>query len=445
MKGEEIIITTTSGYTDRVLKIKSRFNKKMGANEKVTTQVKPNPVDDPQDINGYVYWGDTNDFPSENWDMISQSGLPQRIFDDLVRIHFGAGLYYFTEEIRDEKIVRIPVINKDVNEWLENNLIAMQIQTHIRDFYVWKQGAVEFVVDQINHKILKCKVHDVSFVRWGYKNESGIVDKAFLSSEWPSPSTALMADLPAINPLDPDAIFKSNKNKTNFIYPMVSLTPTRLYYPHPAWCSDDIADWIESSLLTPIFHQSLLENAATVSFTLYFHDQFWPQRYPDWENMDAKAKTAAKKATIDSVTASLSGAEKAGKFIVSGYVFDDQGNEIKGLKIEAVKQELHDQAFMMSNAQADSEIAYALGFDPSLMGHGMPGGKELSGSGSEKMRSLQNRQLLMAGDRVFTLNFLNFVSKYNKWGVKFGYLDNTPTTLDKSQDGLTPKQESNVN
>jgi hypothetical protein len=303
---------------------------------------------------------------------------------------------------------------------------------------------VEFVIDQTNKKVIKCKAHDVTFLRWGVKNNVGIVDRAFISSEWPSPSKELLTDLPVIDPLNPDEIFKTHKKGTNFIYPIVSLTPTHLYYPDPAWCADDIADWIESSLLTPIFHQSLLENAATVSFVIYVHDDFWAQRFPDWDQKTAKQKIDAKKSTIDSITASLSGAEKAGKFIVSGYVYDDQGNELKGIKIEAVKQELHDQAFVMSNAQADSEISYALGYDPSLMGHGMPGGKELSGSGSEKMRSLQNKQMMMSADRVYTVQALNFVSRYNKWGVKFGYLDNTPTTLDENKDGLKSNNESNA-
>ena len=413
---------------------------------KGTTRVKPDEYEEIKDTaKGWRYWGSNNNFPKEYWAKLQKSALPQRIIEDLQRIHFGTSIVYGKEVVQNNKIVRIPEIRDEIKDWMQKNQIALQYGTTlIRDLYTWKMSPVEFVVDQTNKKILKVKVHDAILVRWGDKNDKGIIEKAFLSANWPSPKEDQVKDLPVVDPLNPEESIEAANKETNFIYPVMNLTPTRMYYPHPAWASEDIMSWLVTSLLTPVFHQSLLENILVTPTVIYINDSFWEQRFHDW-NEKTDLKTKRKEETFKAIQDTLSGAAKAGKFITAGYSYDDQSNEIKGIKIEPLKQEIPDKAFLYTNAQADSEFAFALGYDPSLMGHGMPGGKELSGSGSEKMRSLQNRQLLMALDRTVSLQFLNFVSRYNKWGVEFWYNDATPTTLDENKDGLKSNSQNNAN
>jgi hypothetical protein len=439
MKGVEERIT---GAQNREYQIKAQAIKDSILKKKTST-VKPSETEELADTKDtWRNWGDSNDFPSEYWLKLETSALPQRIIEDLCRIHFGNGIYFGKEQVVDNVIVRIPKIDKEVSDFMQRN--QMQIQygtTLIRDMYLWKMSPVEFIADTVAHKIIKVKVHDATMVRWGDKNEAGVIDKAYLSANWPIPTDKQYAVLPVVDPLNPEESIEANKSKTNFIYPVMNLTPTHMYYPRAAWTSEDIMNWLVVSCLTPVFHQSLLENILVTPTIIYIHEDFWSQRYPDWDDKPNEKK-ARKKETFDTIEGALSGASKAGKFITGGYTYDDHGNEIKGIKIEAVKQEIPDKAFIYTNAQADSEFSFALGYDPSLMGQGMPGGKELSGSGSEKMRSLQNRQILMALDRVVTLQFLNFVARYNKWDGEFFFMDNTPTTLDENKDGL--KKDKNI-
>lgn len=417
----------------------------MAVQEKKTTKIKPSTENELSTNGEWRDWDTDNDFPATYWAKLVKCGLPQRILEDLCKIHYGHGLYFYDERVENNVIVRIPKIQKEVKAWMQKNLIPNQWgNVHIRDLYLWKMSPVEFTVDHTNKKIIKVKVHDAAMVRWGDKNAAGVIDRAYLSANWPFPKTGEYAELPVVDPLDPEASLEANKSKTNFIYPVILITPTQFYYPHVAWQSDDMLEWLLVSQLTPVFHQSLLNNLVVTPTVIYINDAFWPQRYADWDDVDAKEKIARKKATFASIEGSLSGAEKAGKFITSGYVYDDQGNEIKGIKIETVDQKLPDQAFLMSNAQADSEFHYTMGGDPSLSGHGMPGGKELSGSGSEKMRSLQNRQILASLDRVVSTQFLNFAARYMGWEGEFGYLDELPTTLDVNKDGITKESQENV-
>jgi hypothetical protein len=434
----------------RIIGGKNRdIQNRMGAikNSMKITKIIPSEENELKDKSGgWQDWDTDNNFPYTYWTKLSKCGLPQRIISDLCRIHYGHGLYFYKEKIENNKIVRIPVIDARIQEWMQKNLIGIQWgNVLIRDLYLWNMSGIEFTIDQANKKIIKVKVHDASLIRWGDKNEAGIIDKAYLSANWPSPAKDKVKELTALDPLDPEGSLDKNPRETNFIYPVVILTPLKMYYPEPAWAADDMIKWLTVSLMTPEFHQSLLENILVTPTVIYINEDFWSQRYTDWAEKKNEQQ-ARKKETFDAIEASLSGSAKAGKFITSGFAYDDNGKEIKGIMFEPLKMEIPDKAFLMSNAQADSEFHYTLGGDPSLSGHGMPGGKELSGSGSEKMRSLQNRQILASLDRAVTLQFLNFVARYHGWDGEFGYLDIQPTTLDENKDGLTPgKTEENVN
>jgi hypothetical protein len=154
-----------------------------------------------------------------------------------------------------------------------------------------------------------------------------------------------------------------------------------------------------------------------------------------------KLQTQRKQEVKDEFEKVLSGADKAGKFIQAGYVFDEDGNKIEGVYITPIEQTVNEKAFLMTGSQATSELSYYFGYDSSLMNHGIPGGKNLSGSGSEKMRSLQNRQILVASDREVTLDLMNTISDINGWDVEWEFKDVRSTTLDVSDDGFEEGEE----
>lgn len=420
------------------------FSKISSSLKKVeVTTTKPNEAIDPKDTNhGYRLWDNGNNFGEEYRDKIKKSSLPLRMFEDLVRIHYGNGLYYHKNEVRDGKLVRIPVIDKEVETFLRNNKIRLQYANIIiRDYYWWKMGAIEVVVDRARHKIIKVKAHDMLNVRWGDNNDSGIVERAVISSHWPYPKKDQISVLPVIDPLDAVAFIESRQKTTNFIYRIAELTPGNMFYPLPSWATENSMNWLEVSLYIPIFQKALLKNMVTLKYVIYIHDSFWPQRYPDWDAEPDK-KTERQEETIKSIEDVLAGADKAGKFIASGYLFDDQGNEIKSIKVEEIKNEINDKAFLVTSDEANSQLMYAWGYDPTFAGHGKAGTSNLSGSGSDKMRGMQNRQIMLACDRVDTLDFMEFVSQYNGWDYSWSYEDVIPTTLDKSKDGIQKPSSS---
>jgi len=443
---ESLAVTKNAVYVFDTAGSKA-MNKISAAMQKTTSVPPDNDNTDSKDTQiGLQNWGDDNNYPLENWEKITTSSLPLRMFEDLTRLHFGNGLYYFTNKIVDGKKVRLEAIDEKVDEWMRKNKIQFQYSNYIiRDYVIWKDCPVEVVIDRTNKQIVKAKAQDMVYCRWGDKNEKGIVDKCFLSAKFPYNYTKDIKELPVIDPLNvEESIKKAGKNVTNFIYPVKELTPGHMYYPQCYWASDNSMNWIEVSCLTPVFYKALMQNILTITMVVYIHNDFWSQRYHDWEEKK-DLQTKRKEDTIKSIEDSLAGSEKAGKFIAAGYYFDEEGNEVKGIKIESIENKINDKAFLMTTATANLELAMAWGYDPSLMGQGIPGGKELSGSGSDKMRGLQNKQIMLACDRAVTLDFMNFVSAYNGWKYEWDYLDRIPTTLDENKDGLKSKKEEDVN
>jgi len=79
---------------------------------------------------------------------------------------------------------------------------------------------------------------------------------------------------------------------------------------------------------------------------------------------------------------------------------------------------------------ANSEILFALGVDPCLIGAGIPGGKLGAGSGADKREAFWMLNAEMGVYRQISLEPLYFIRDFNGWDpeIQFDYV-----TVDTSQ------------
>jgi hypothetical protein len=134
---------------------------------------------------------------------------------------------------------------------------------------------------------------------------------------------------------------------------------------------------------------------------------------------------------------------RSGRSIISPFFRDTSGKEIKGIQVEEIPQNQSNGEFLLDASAGNSEILFPMGVDPSLLGAGIPGGKNLSGSGSDKREAYTILCTRMPKKRIRTVRPFEVVQEWNGWNPALvAKLPNLNlTTLDKNKDG----QEKNIN
>jgi hypothetical protein len=127
----------------------------------------------------------------------------------------------------------------------------------------------------------------------------------------------------------------------------------------------------------------------------------------------------------------LTDVENSGKSFIS-YAFYSKVKQdyLTGWKIEVIQNKLDNSAYLPDSQAANSEILFAIGVDPCLIGAGNPGGKLGAGSGSDKREAYWMLNADMGTDRSVSLSPLYFIRDFNKWDptIQFDYV-----TVDTSQ------------
>ena len=93
---------------------------------------------------------------------------------------------------------------------------------------------------------------------------------------------------------------------------------------------------------------------------------------------------------------------------------------------------------------SDAQIVQGFGLHPSQVGLQPQGGKMGAGSGSDQRESYNTSVLLQSIDQMIILEPLNWISKYNNWGVCFKFINDTHTTTNDQESGVVPNEEETV-
>ncbi|MGV4509084.1 hypothetical protein ACQ1Q1_11950, partial [Ornithobacterium rhinotracheale] len=116
---------------------------------------------------------------------------------------------------------------------------------------------------------------------------------------------------------------------------------------------------------------------------------------------------------VNTIDEHMSGNEAAGRSLISPYFKDMNGNLMRGIEIVPIDDKIKDGNFLPDAAAGNSQILFAMGVDPSLIGAGIPGGKNLSGSGSDKREAYTILCSKMPFKRMHLLEVFNFIRDFN--------------------------------
>lgn len=383
-----------------------------------------------------AYWGKQNDLPQRREDLIQDNNIVGQLIRTNRDILIGGGIKYFKKEIQEgEEVLKSIIPNSEVLEFMDhidsddvNECAAGEYCKHGNIFF-------EVILDQKKSKISNIYPKRCVNIRAAKQNSKGQVKSYFLSGNWKN-STSRTAKLKTVElpAFDPDNPLKYAKS--------IFHTGDKLffdgYYYSPAWWGGK--NWIIAANKIPEFHFKNLDNGYLIRYHIQIpKNHFLDKMSYDAADEDKREQVLAEaesteKAFITQMNNFLAGTKGAGRAVYTKY-FSDLEKAHPGIKIEAIKTDMKDEALLKLYEKSNDANISAQGIHPVLASI-QTQGKLSSGS------DIRNALLLHLATktpvpRKALLRIFNIIKKVNKWDqdLVFGFKDNLITKLDEEKSG----------
>lgn len=388
----------------------------------------------------FLPWGDANDFPQKLIDKLGLLGVGQTALGNNADMHYGLGIKWWQDEYNDagkrvSKLVKFDDwirLERDTNLEIELSEVADSLE----HFYI---AFVQFMWNGAKTQINWVKCLNTPYVRFLRPGNDGKIKKIRYSARFPDkPRQGEYQDFDIYSFYHRDV---DPRQLDTFVMPVFYGTWGSIDYPIPGYYSVFRNGWADIAIGVPALINAIYSNFATLKYHISIPKEYFLNKYKDWLSKTEEEQLKIFRDEQDKMNKFLTGKENAGKAFVSIFGIDENGNEIPGWKIEPIKNYLESTAELPNNSAANSEILFAMGVDPSLLGFGIPGGKELSGSGSDKRIARNNKVANLKRERLVSLQVAKMIGKLNGYYSKMpdaypDYLSSdTSQTLDQNPTG----------
>lgn len=383
-------------------------------------------IKDPKDIisTDWSPWGDLNTFPQDVLEDLEKNSIALRALEKRKSVHYGRGIAPYKRVKNDDGTYGRELITEgEVHEFFRINKINLQWIDLIGALEVFANGWLEMVLNKDRSKINRVYHKDPAYSRWAKMNQTGRIPAMYYSANWPNPSKDEVKRIPTY---DPDKYSGGKYDGTKFAYPVVYKSFNKSYYHLSVWNGVRKGGWISLANKIPELKLAIMKNQMSIKYHVKIPDTYFQRRYPEpqYTKEDREAKITEK---MEELNTFLKDVENYGKSLVTLSYWNEQLNqEFPGWKIEVIDNKLKDDAYLPDSQAANSEILFAIGVDPSLIGaSGVPGGKlSGAGSGSDKREAFWALNAEMGTYRQVSLDPLYFIRDFNGWGndVEFDYI-----------------------
>lgn len=393
-------------------------------------------------------WGPNNDYPQKLLKNLENNGAGLSGLKVLTRTHYGAGFVLAEETFPDGKRQRIP---KSINQyqdikafWQKNQMKRFWKET-IKDLEYWSLAFPEYILSADFSQINRVKRQQTANARFSVMNEeTGFIENVHFSTKWAlgvDLNSKFVSTVPLIDSYwSADEVknyCKQNKIR-KFVRPIFYPLVDESYYPKTGWHSVNNNGWFDIANSIPEFKKAIFERQVNIKYLIEVHEEYFQRRYKDdWELKTPERREEIRKNFVYDINNAMSGNKNAGKALMSVSYLDASGKPQPGIKITPIDDKYKEGAYLPEASAANSEILFALGVDPSLIGAGIPGGKLGAGSGSDKRESFLILSALCKSNRETTLEVFEFIQQYNGWDDTLigGFEDTVLTTLDANPTG----------
>lgn len=396
---------------------------------------------------GYIKWGASDNWPKEIAKKVKKNGSAVSSLRVRETVHYGNGLVLFRNETSDEgkkKIISVDLSEEsEIETFLKRIKYKLFLQETIMDLEWLNIAFPEFVLSVDRKSIVSVRRQRAAWCRFA-KPENGIVKKIYISSKFGESATTdvekneFVSELSMLNPYltKEEVLDYCIKNKIDrftipFGFPMFDES----FYPEAKWHAVLESGWLEVANSVPEYKLNIFKNQVSIKYLIEIDERYFLKIYKDaWDDYSLEQKLDIRKKLIQSITDNLSSNKNSGKSISSIMFEGDKGEQVSAVKVTAIDDKFKDGSYLPEAEAANSEVLFALGVDPSIIGAGIPGGKLGAGSGSDKRVAFNIMQSQMKPSRDITLSILEFIQDYNGWNptIKFGIENTVITTLDEN-------------
>ena len=410
---------------------------------------KPTVVKDESNENDIVSWGDSNKYPQEFLEALRKNGAANGALKILKATHFGEGLTLYKDDFQEGKKNHTLVDIKDfpeINSFFKQNKINRFFFETITDLELWDFALPEFIVSNDYKKIVRIKRQRSAWARFKPMGKDGLISTAYLKPDWEDDS--IEKDTPKLNLVDPywsvEEIrdYLKEKNLKKFVIPTYMPMIDEVYYPKVGWHSSYHNGWFEVSNSVAELKKYIFNNQIHLKYIIHISEKYFEKYYKDeWDEYSIEKKESIRKKLVETINDHLMGNKAGGRSITAPKFLDDNGNYVKGIEVDVIDNKMKDGAHLPDAAAANSEILFAMGVDPTLIGAGIPGGKLGAGSGSDKREAFTILSGLFKSRRMVSLEIWDFIRDYNGWesDLKASFPNIVLTTLDKNPTGNETK------
>lgn len=395
-------------------------------------------------------WGANNDYPQKILKAIKASGSGSSSLRFLRKAHYGTGLILM-DNSPDENGKKSPkLINildyPEINKFFKTSQLPRFFKEIIADMEWFSISFPEYILSNNFKTINRVKRHKAAWCRFEIMNpENGLVENIYISEKFGKESVAedspYVSKVPLIDSYwSPDEVreyCKANKIY-KFVRPVFYPLIDEAYYPQAEWHSVVNNGWLDVANSIPEYKKNIFLNQVSIKYLIEVDERYFENIYStEWKDYTVEERKKIREDLIDGINESLVGNTNAAKSIQSMMFMDDKNAQVSALKITAVDDKLKDGIYLPEAEAANSEILFAIGVDPSLIGAGIPGGKLGAGSGSDKNAAFNILQALKKTDRESTLEIFDFIAGYNAWDetITANFENTVLTTLDKNPTG----------
>lgn len=344
-----------------------------------------------------VPWGKNNLQPQEMLKLVFGNHIKPQLLLTSRDFLLGAGLGIFKRSVVAGKIVTEPVIDLEMEDWLDAIDAPMVMGSNAFNLEYFGNFFTNTVLNS-SKKVEDVVPFDCTMVR-AQETLQRRPENYYLHPDWANFKAADVVTRPAFDRRNPTKY-------GDFMYHGRDWTPGQKYYDMPAYWGTRI--WTGVSNEIPKFHASGLKNGYNLKYHIKIPRDYFLQFG------DRKAQEAAEDEIMNSMNEMLSGVENVDKAFVSKFGVDGQGKPMPGWSIEPIENKMSDKAYDSVNSQANIAHTSGHGIDPSLAG--IDTGSKLGGSGSEKRISYQLHIALRTPQKRKIL-----LEPFNQWRKLMGF------------------------
>ena len=361
------------------------------------------------------FWGRANTKPNDIIKKVQQSTIFLPTVEDISQIIMSGKLGLYLDG-QDEALPfkSYPDSQKLFHKATQMNNFTFDFFFHLKLFSI---VFVEFILDKKGENIVSAKVLPSQYCRFGKQDENGFVKSVFYSKSWHllhylqnNDKIKTLVEIPL---QERNTIPKAKK----YVVPY-AINPLGTLYPTASW-EGVLEGWLDVSIDIPKLKKALLDNAIFPKFMIKVSQDYWKERYPDY-NEKPELKKQRREKVFSEIQERLTGAENAGKSIGTTTVYDQVNQRtISFLEIVAIENgKLNDNYFTETGEVANYHIYSALRMPSALIGNSLSNGLRVGGDVGEHFNLFWQKTSF---ERSLFVELMNYVLEVNRQNGEYRF------------------------